>query len=206
MTKLIIVRHCQALGNLERFFQGRIDSDITQTGRAQIGAAAELLSAEPIDIMYTSTLKRAKLTAEGINIYHEVPIIIDERLAEINAGKWEGVSISEIEKNYPDEFDKWRNFPSVFQAPEGESMSEVYDRMKAAVDDIIKANDGKTVCIVSHGCAIKCLMCYLHGWTVKDVANVPIGVNTNVNVVKADGNNPPVIVMENYTDHLALIG
>ena len=99
MTKLIIVRHCQALGNLERFFQGRIDSDITQTGRAQIGAVAELLSAEPIDIMYTSTLKRARLTAEGINVYHEVPLLIDERLSEINAGSWEGMLITEIEKN-----------------------------------------------------------------------------------------------------------
>ena len=205
MTKLIIVRHCQALGNLERFFQGRIDSDITQTGRAQIGAVAELLSAEPIDIMYTSTLKRARLTAEGINVYHEVPLLIDERLSEINAGSWEGMLITEIEKNYPDEFHNWREEPAVFRAPEGESMSEVYDRMKAAVDDIIKANDGKTVCIVSHGCAIKCLMCYLHGWTVEYVGNIPIGTNTSVNVVKADGINPPEIIMETYTDHLASV-
>ena len=205
MTKLIIVRHCQALGNLERFFQGRIDSDITQTGRAQIGAVAELLSAEPIDIMYTSTLKRARLTAEGINVYHEVPLLIDERLSEINAGSWEGMLITEIEKNYTDEFHNWREEPAVFRAPEGESMSEVYDRMKAAVDDIIKANDGKTVCIVSHGCAIKCLMCYLHGWTVENVGNIPIGTNTSVNVVKADGINPPEIIMETYTDHLASV-
>ena len=205
MTKLIIVRHCQALGNLERFFQGRIDSDITQTGRAQIGAVAELLSAEPIDIMYTSTLKRARLTAEGINVYHEVPLLIDERLSEINAGSWEGMLITEIEKNYPDEFHNWREEPAAFRAPEGESMSEVYDRMKAAVDDIIKANDGKTVCIVSHGCAIKCLMCYLHGWTVENVGNIPIGTNTSVNVVKADGINPPEIIMETYTDHLASV-
>ena len=205
MTKLIIVRHCQALGNLERFFQGRIDSDITQTGRAQIGAVAELLSAEPIDIMYTSTLKRARLTAEGINVYHEVPLLIDERLSEINAGSWEGMLITEIAKNYPDEFHNWREEPAVFRAPEGESMSEVYDRMKAAVDDIIKANDGKTVCIVSHGCAIKCLMCYLHGWTVENVGNIPIGTNTSVNVVKADGINPPEMIMETYTDHLASV-
>ena len=197
--------HCQALGNLERFFQGRIDSDITQTGRAQIGAVAELLSAEPIDIMYTSTLKRARLTAEGINVYHEVPLLIDERLSEINAGSWEGMLITEIEKNYPDEFHNWREEPAVFRAPEGESMSEVYDRMKAAVDDIIKANDGKTVCIVSHGCAIKCLMCYLNGWTVENVGNIPIGTNTSVNVVKADGINPPEIIMETYTDHLASV-
>lgn len=206
MTKLIIVRHCQAQGNLERFFQGKIDSEITQKGRAQIGAVSELLSAEPIDVFYTSSLRRARQTADGINLYHDVPIITDDRVAEINAGKWEGRYLTDIEKEYPQAYSDWCNEPSVFQAPDGESMKQVYDRMKAAVDDIIKDNDGKTVCIVSHGCAIKCLMCYLHGWEVDNIAAVPIGTNTAVNVVKADGISPPEIVMENYTDHLHLIG
>lgn len=202
MTKLIIVRHCQAEGNLKRFFQGKIDSDITARGRAQIGAVAELLSAEPIDVFYTSSLQRARLTTDGINVYHEVPVIIDNRLAEIDAGKWEGKMLTDIEKEYPQEFSDWHNNPSVFHAPKGETMSEVYNRMKAAVDDIIKDNNGKTVCIVSHGCAIKCLMCYLHGWSVSNIAGVPLGTNTSVNVVKAESGKLPEIIMENYTDHL----
>ncbi len=202
MTKLIIVRHCQAQGNLERFFQGRIDSDITSKGRAQIGAVTELLAAEPIDVFYTSSLKRARQTADGINVYHNMPVITDDRLAEINAGKWEGRYLTDIEKEFPEQYSNWCNAPALFHAPDGESMSEVYNRMKAAVDDIIKDNDGKTVCIVSHGCAIKCLMCYLHGWTVDNIAEVPLGTNTSVNVVKADGKSRPEIIIENYTDHL----
>lgn len=206
MTKLIIVRHCQAQGNLERFFQGKIDSEITKKGRAQIGAVSELLSAEPIDVFYTSNLRRARQTADGINLYHNVPVITDDRVAEINAGKWEGRYLTDIEKEYPQAYNDWCNEPAVFQAPDGESMKQVYDRMKAAVNDIIKDNDEKTVCLVSHGCAIKCLMCYLHGWDVSNVAAVPIGTNTAVNVVKADGISKPEIIMENYTDHLHLIG
>ncbi len=205
MTKLIIVRHCQAEGNLKRFFQGKIDSDITPNGRAQIGAVTELLASEPIDVFYTSSLKRARQTTDGINVYHNVPVKTDDRLAEINAGDWEGKQLTDIEKEYPQEFSDWRNAPAVFKAPNGESMAQVYDRMKEAVDDIIRENEGKTVCIVSHGCAIKCLMCYLHGWKVENVAAVPLGTNTSVNVVKTDGINLPEIVMENYTDHLEII-
>lgn len=205
MTKLIIVRHCQAQGNLERFFQGRIDSDITSAGRAQIGAAAELLAAEPIDVFYTSSLTRARKTTDGINVYHDVPVITDDRLAEIDAGEWEGKFLTDIEKEYPKEFSDWKNNPSVFHAPGGESMQQVYDRVSSAVKDIVRDNEGKTVCIVSHGCAIKCLMCFLHGWTVDNIAAIPIGTNTSVNVVKADGRGSFEIIMESYTDHLKLI-
>ena len=171
MTKLIIVRHCQALGNLERFFQGKIDSDITTLGREQIEATAEFLKDEKIDVIYTSTKKRAKLSAEGINKYHGRNIIIDGRLCEIDAGKWEGIHLVDIEKLYPGQFYNWRNDPAKFQAPDGESMADVYNRVRSALDDIVKVNIGKAVCIVSHGCAIKNMVCYLHGKSVEDIGD-----------------------------------
>ncbi len=205
MTKLILLRHCQAEGNLKRFFQGKIDSDITPHGRAQIGATAELLSAEPIDVFYTSSLTRAQKSTDGINVYHEVPVITDDRLAEIDAGKWEGKFLTDIEKEYPEQFDNWHHHPEIFAAPDGESMAQVYTRVKAALDDIIKENKNKTVCIVSHGCAIKCMMCYLHGWNIENIANVPLGTNMSINVVRFEDDKKPEIIMENFTDHLQMV-
>lgn len=204
MVKLIIVRHCQAQGNLERFFQGRIDTDITPVGRAQIGAVSEMLCAEPIDVIYTTLLRRARATAEGINVYHDVEIKTDNRLAEIDAGSWEGKYLSEIEKTYPEEFSKWKNDPAAFVAPGGESMKQVYDRTSAAIEDIIRDNNGKTVCIVSHGCAIKNLMCYLHGLDFSQIGDIPIGTNTAVNVVIINDGSRDIII-ENDTDHLKSI-
>ena len=205
MTKLIIVRHCQAEGNLKRLFQGRTDCDITPKGRAQIGATAEMLSAEPIDVFYTSSLIRAQKIARGINVYHDVPIITDDRLIEIDPGKWEGQYLEDIAREYPKEFSDWNNDPAVFQAPEGESMSDVYNRVSAAVNDIVRDNPGKTVCIVSHGCTIKTMMCYLHGWQVRDIGGIPLGTNMSVNVAESDDRGGFKLIMENYCDHLALV-
>ncbi len=203
MVKLILVRHCQAQGNLERYFQGKIDSDITQKGREQIGITAEVLSAEPIDVFYTSAKQRARKSTDGINFYHDMPVVTDERLTEIDAGKWEGRYLTDIEKEFPKEYDDWKNNPAVFHAPGGESMSQVYYRVSAALKDIIAANQGKTVCIVSHGCAIKCMMCFLHGWPVDRIAEIALGSNMAINVVKVHDNLTFEIVMENYTDHLS---
>ena len=202
MTKMIIVRHCQAEGNRKRFFQGTIDSDITAEGAGQIARTAELLSAEPIDVIYSSPKIRAMKTAEGINIYHEVELRTDPELVEIDAGEWEGVLLSDIEKRYPEQYENWREHPEIFQAPGGESMKQVYDRVKKAILRIAAENRGKTVCVVSHGCAIKNIMCFLHGWEVDNIKEVPIGKNTSVNVVSFDDELRPTIVMEDYEDHL----
>lgn len=202
MTKIILVRHCQAEGNLKRFFQGKIDSDITPLGSKQIAQTADLLSNEPIDVIYSSPKKRARLSAEGINIYHQVEIKIDNRIVEIDAGKWEGVPLVEVEKLYPEQFYNWKNDPAQFSAPGGESMLQVYNRVKPALLSIISENKDKTVCVVSHGCAIKNMMCFAHGWEIDNIKEVPLGTNMSVNVLTFDDDIKPTIVIENYTDHL----
>ena len=202
MTKIIIVRHCQAEGNLKRFFQGSIDTDITELGEKQIEKVAELLSGEPIEVMYSSPKKRAMKTAEGINIYHKLPIKTDDEIVEIDAGDWEGVLLTDIEKIYPEQMDNWRNDPAKFHAPDGESMAEVYERVKKALLRIVSENKDKTICIVSHGCAIKNMMCFAHGWEVEDIKGVPLGTNTSVNVVEFDDDFNPKILIENYTKHI----
>ena len=204
LTKVIIVRHCQAEGNLKRFFQGSIDTDITDLGKRQIESTAKLLSGEKIDELYSSPKKRAMKTAEGINIYHKLPIKIDDEIVEINAGDWEGVLLTEIEKQYPEQMDNWRNNPAKFHAPNGESMAEVYERVKKALLRIAAENPNKTVCIVSHGCAIKNMMCFAHGWEVDNIKEVPLGTNTSVNIVAFDENLKPSILTENYTEHIPM--
>lgn len=202
MTKLIIVRHCQAEGNLKRFFQGTIETDITPLGALQIEQTAKLLSNEPIDVIYVSPQKRALKTAEGINLYHEVEMRIHPGIVEIDAGAWEGVLLTDIEKRFPEQFYNWRNAPEKFEAPGGETMAQVYERVKKALLEIIEANKGRTVCVVSHGCAIKNMMCFAHGWELTRIGEVPLGTNTSVNVVGFSDELEPRIIIENYTDHL----
>lgn len=202
MTKMILVRHCQAQGNLERFFQGTIDTDITPLGREQINKVALLLKDEPIDVIISSSKKRARLTAEGINAYHGLELITDDRIVEINAGLWEGVTLTEISQRFPEQFENWKFHPERFCAPEGESMAQVYDRVRDAITDIVSVNRDKTICVVSHGCAIKNMMCFLHGFELERIGEVPLGTNTSVNVIMFDDDLKPSVVTENYSEHL----
>ena len=202
MTKLILVRHCQAEGNLERYFQGKIDTDITPLGEQQIARTAAYLKDEPIDVIYCSSKLRARRSAEGINVYHRVPLITDDRIVEIDAGEWEGVLLTEIEKRFPEQFYRWRNDPASFAAPGGETMVQVYERVNPALEAIVAANPHKTICVVSHGCAIKNMMCRAHGWGIQRIGEVEIGPNMSVNVIEYDDDLRPRVVLEGYTGHL----
>ena len=202
MTKLILVRHCQSEGNLHHFFQGRIDTDITDLGVRQIECTAACLADEPIDVLYVSSKKRAQKTAEGLNRFHHVPMKVDDRLTEINAGDWEGVALTEIAQRYPQAFDNWQHHPAVFEAPHGESMADVYARVSTVLMEIVQQEQNKTVCIVSHGCAIRNMMCFLHGGPLERIDEVPLGSNTAINVVTFDEQLRPTVIVDSSTAHL----
>ena len=90
MTKIILVRHCEAQGNHERVFQGATDCDITERGERQLEALSERFRTVEFDALYSSPLLRARRTAEAVNRHHGLPMAIEPGLREINAGHWEG--------------------------------------------------------------------------------------------------------------------
>ena len=66
MTKIYLIRHAEAEGNLYRRIQGHWDGSITPLGLQQIDALAQRFRREHIDALYCSDLSRARATAEVI--------------------------------------------------------------------------------------------------------------------------------------------
>ena len=87
-VKLIIVRHCEAMGNHHRVFQGSTDCDITENGARQLDALAERMLEFPFQAAYSSPLQRALKTAQAANRHYGLEIKLDARLAEIHGGCW----------------------------------------------------------------------------------------------------------------------
>ena len=63
MTKIYLIRHAEAEGNLYRRIQGHWDGSITPLGLQQIDALAQRFRREHIDALYCSDLSRARATA-----------------------------------------------------------------------------------------------------------------------------------------------
>lgn len=203
MTKIILVRHCEAQGNTLGTLQGRTDCDISGNSAAQLELVSLRLRNTPINALYSSPLKRARKTAEAINKYHNLPVKIEPRLSEIDVGVWENRLWTEIEREYPEEIKVWQEQPGNFTPQGGESMRQVYDRIWAAVTDIVKENPNKTVCVTSHGCAIRNFLCRALGKPIEELTDIPWCDNTGISVVNFDRNLKPEVITMNDASHIA---
>lgn len=202
MTRIYIVRHCEAEGNIKRYFQGHTNGLPSEKGYVQLERLAERFADVHIDVIYSSPLTRAYETAQAINRGRGLEIQTDERLIEINGGKWEGVMWESFPELFPEETELWERDPANFVAPDGESMREVYERMSQAISDIAYRHPDSVVAVASHGCAIRCLLCWLNGKPLEQLSTIHWCDNTAVTAVDFDYDGRCRIVFENDASHL----
>ena len=155
-TKIIIIRHGESLGNLHQIMLGHTDIDLAPRGYQQAEAAAEYLKNEPIDVIYSSDLVRARHTAEPHAKLRDLDVITSKNLRECYVGEWENVPLDEIVEKWPDLFfEGWRKSFGTFRIPGGESVQEAASRFEAEVKRIAMENVGKTVLIAAHAAVIR---------------------------------------------------
>ena len=164
MTLFCMVRHGQTDWNLEGRYQGQSDVPLNSTGLVQAGNLARALQKEHFDAVYSSDLTRARETAQAIvSVNGNLPIHFDPRLREINQGQWEGVQVEEIQKKYASLWQAHIDDPVQVRPPGGENVAEVFQRVKAVMDEISKNFPTGKVLVVSHGLVIATILCTVNG-------------------------------------------
>jgi broad specificity phosphatase PhoE len=159
MTAWILARHGATDWNRDGRYQGQADPPLNEEGWAQADRLADILAARPIEAVYSSDLRRARDTAERIARGLGLPVLVDERLREINQGAWEGMLVGDIAAGYPAEWRALRDDPLHARAPGGESVLDVAKRMIACLKDIAAAFPRGPVLVVSHGLSLACVLC-----------------------------------------------
>ncbi len=147
---LYLVRHGESLYNAERRIQGQSDVALSPLGLQQAGAIAAVLAKQPIDAIYASPLRRALETAQPLATALNLPIQLDDRLKEINAGIFQGLLWDEIEKQHPAEAVHWRAQEPDFVIPGGESRRALMQRGLACLSEI-RERGQQHVVVVAHG-------------------------------------------------------
>ena len=202
MTKIYIVRHCEAEGNNRRIFQGSTDCDITNLGETQLKLLGERFADISLDRVYTSPLIRAKKTAYAIRADRDIPVITDDRLKEIHGGAVEGKPFLSAFKSIPGLAEIWNDSPQDFAPEGGEPMREAYTRIWEAVLSIAKENIGKTVAVATHGGVIRCLNCRLAFGSIERLKDMPWCENTGVTLVTFDDDMNVKVMFMNDCSHV----
>ncbi len=177
MRKLIIIRHGETPWNKEKIFRGRANIELSSEGIKQAQLLAKRLESFKIKVIYTSPLKRAKKTAEIIAQAQNIPVKVVNEFIDISYGKWEGLSLKEVEKKDKKFYHKWLTHPEQVKFPQGENLNEVKKRVLPAINKIIEKSKEEVIAIVSHRVVNKIIILSLlglseaHFWKIKhDVA------------------------------------
>ena len=120
MAKLYLIRHGETDYNNAMRFQGRTDILLNQKGIEQAEKAAEFFRDIPLQAIYTSSLKRARTTAEIIGKVKGLEPQATDALQEMSFGIWENMNSKDIQKKYAKE---WKDFfasPATTTIPQGE--------------------------------------------------------------------------------------
>ena len=187
MTNIYLIRHMQAEGNLFRLMQGNWDGVPTALGLRQAELLGERFRETKLDAVYSSDLCRAVMTAEALLRRHALTLRQDARLREINVGPWEGRFFGDLLHEEPERIRRYLQREDGWEQPGAERYSEVTDRAWRAIEEILRACEGKTVAVVSHGVTIRCLLAKMLQIGKGDPERLPIGGNTAVSLLHYDG-------------------
>ncbi len=186
MKKLILVRHAVTDDNMLSKLSGHIDSKISEEGQIQINKITDYLRNEKIDKIYTTTSTRTKDTVKYLAEVNRINIKESESLKEINFGDFEGKDFKEIQKNYPDEFNKMISEGYEYRYPNGESLIDCYERVSQKIKLILEeAEDNSTILICSHAGTIRNILTYLISDTFEYHWNFKIS-NASVSILEID--------------------
>lgn len=152
--RLFLIRHGETPWTVQRRYQGTTDVPLSPEGRRQARALARGLRTERPSRIYTSTLRRARDTAQVIAKDLGLKPLADERLNEISFGKWEGAYYRRLPKEAGAPFQRWRE-GKLGSPPGGESIASLGRRVGQFLKELIRRHSGETVAVVAHGGPIK---------------------------------------------------
>jgi probable phosphoglycerate mutase len=148
---LYVVRHGESVFNIEGRYGGIIDIPLTPKGLEQAKQLAEKLNEINFEIIITSSLMRARQTAEIINEVFNVPFVVSDEFKERNMGVYGGLTKDEIIEKYPDLWERkctrqWNDAPT-----NGETYQQFDERITKGLKNLEDEYPDKSVLLVTHG-------------------------------------------------------
>ena len=169
VRQLVMVRHGQTEFNAGSRMQGQLDTELSDLGRAQAVAVAEVLGKRHPLLIVSSDLRRAYETAVVLGERTGSPLVVDERLRETHLGNWQGMTHGEVDAAAPGARVEWRN-DATWAPHGGESRIDVARRSLPVVAELVESQSDwgadepdRPVVLVAHGGLIAALTAKLLG-------------------------------------------
>ena len=178
------MRHGQAINNTKRLLAGRTPGvSLTPKGVEQAEQIAKFLKPFNISAIYSSPIERAEKTAAIVAKHNSLEYKIDERLIELDMGKFTGVPYDEIFTTHGNVFMKFYNGELEIAHNGVETFSEVKKRILGIVDHVIENHPDQNVVLVTHMDPIKAMLSTVVDLTAENLFELIIA-NASLNIFR----------------------
>jgi len=156
---IIFLRHGQAENNTKKILAGRSPGvNLTETGIQQAEQTATMLESLNISKIYSSPIDRALQTAEIVGKHCDLEITPDERLIELEMGKFTKMPYDQIFAKHGNVFLKFYEGSNEVSENGVETFSQVQKRIFEMVDFVIDKHKNENVVLVTHMDPIKAMI------------------------------------------------
>jgi 2,3-bisphosphoglycerate-dependent phosphoglycerate mutase len=184
LGSIIFLRHGQAKNNIERILTGRTPGiPLTEKGIDQAEKAAKFIEQMNISAIYSSPIERAKHTAEIVGKHNSLDVTIDDRLIELDMGKFTGVPYDDIFTSHGNVFMKFYNGELEIAHNGVETFSEVKKRVLGIVDHVIEKHPDENIVLVTHMDPIKAMLSTIVDLTPTNLFELIIA-NASLNIFR----------------------
>ena len=200
MGRLYMVRHGESEWNVQGRIQGHADVDLTDRGRQQARVLARRLSGVAFDAAYSSDLNRSRETAQIILGDSSTPLQATDRIREYHKGVFQGLTVHEYMRRYPDLYQASLVNDLDFAPTGGETIRQTSSRMAAFVSDLKRQHQDETVLVVGHGGSLRSAVVAIMDLPLEANWKFVMG-NCSLSVFDIYSNNA-VMRLYNDTSHL----
>ena len=173
MTTLFLARHGETVWHAEHRYAGSSDVELTDHGLVQADELGEWAKRARLSAVVSSSLSRARITAQPAVAASGLELRVDPRLVEVDFGMGEGLTPGELTERMPAEWAAFERHPARQPMPGGESGVEGIARAKPALEELVAefgvdpatvggspaSHRGDRVLVVMHATLMRLLLC-----------------------------------------------
>jgi len=181
---IIFLRHAQAENNTKRILAGRTEGvPLTKVGIEQSERIARYLKPLDISAIYSSPIERASHTAEIVAKNNSLDYELDDRLTEIDMGKFTRMNYDDMFAKYGNIFLKFYENDPVIAEHEVETFPNVQRRVLEMVNHVVEKHKNENVILVTHMDPIKSILAMVMDLKPKTLFELIIA-NASITVIK----------------------
>lgn len=162
-VKVQLIRHPQTDWNAARRYQGLSDRPWSDQGNTRAQQIVEKFRSSSFDHVLSSPRQHARQLAEQLSTSPKQ----DPRWAEINHGKWEGLTYNEVSRKFPDIVDHRFADPQHCKSHGGQSLNELQQQVGAAWDELLQQTRHQNIAIITHATPIQLILCRITGLPIE---------------------------------------